>query len=57
MRSWQHSPAPETAYYLALIYRVQLQEERSLEYFVQTVALEGEGGYWRKQAEQELQSK
>ena len=55
MRSWQLGPVPETAYYTGLINQVQGNEVRALEYFVQAVAMEGEGGYWRKQAEQELQ--
>jgi predicted Zn-dependent protease len=56
MRSWHLSPAPETGYY-CMIYRAQGNEEQALAYFVQTIALEGEGGHWRKQAEQQLQSK
>ena len=57
MRSWQLGPVPETAYYAGLINRVQGNEVRALEYFVQAVAMEGEGGHWRKQAERQLQSK
>ena len=55
MRSWQLGPVPETAYYVGLINRVQGNEERALEFFLQTIAMEGDGGYWRQQAEQELQ--
>jgi len=57
MRSWQLGPAPETAFYLGLINRAHGEEERALEYFIQTIAFEGEGGHWRKQAQQQLQSK
>lgn len=57
MRSWHLCPAPETAYYLGVINRAQGDEEQALEYFVQTVAMEGKGGYWRKQAEEQLQPK
>ena len=56
MRSWQLGPVPETAYYAGLINRVQGNRERALEYFVQAVAMEGEGGFWRKQSQQDLQS-
>lgn len=55
-RSWQLGPIPETGYYAGLINRAQGNEVRALEYFVQAVAMEGEGGHWRKQAEQQLQS-
>lgn len=56
MKSWQRSPSAEAGYYLARITKVQSQQQSALEYLVQTVALEGEDGYWRKQAEQELTS-
>lgn len=49
-RCWQKATTPEAGYYLGKIYSHQAESNLAMEYFIQTVALEGEEGYWRESA-------
>ena len=55
MHSWSINPLPEASYYLGIINWNRSHREKAIEFFVHTIALEGEQGRWRSYAEAELQ--